>query len=291
MWMLAEIFCDVDDFCQWFEPQWRQRLLSSAARQRDRATQLSTSEVITIVIGFHQSGYRTFKAYYEQHVRYEMREAFPGLVSYNRCVELTGRVLVPLCAYLHTRRGQATGLAFIDATPLAVCHNRRIHRHRVFAEQAARGRTSMGWFYGLKLHVIANERGELLAFKLTPGNVDDRTPLLQLAAGLTGKLYGDKGYISQAKTKQLAEQGLTLITRTRRNMKAALLSPFDQQLLPRRALIETIFDQLKSICQMEHTRHRSTTNAIVNIMAALVAYTWREHKPSLRLDMSMPVPI
>ena len=106
------------------------------------------------------------------------------------------RALVPLCCYLHTRKGRCTGIAFIDSTPLAVCDNRCIETHKVFEGIATRGKTSMGWFYGFKLHLIVNDEGELLAFRLTPGHVDDRKPVPSLVQGLFGQLVGDRGYIS-----------------------------------------------------------------------------------------------
>lgn len=192
-------------------------------------------------------------------------------------------VLIPLCVYLQQRKGQATGLAFIDATSLAVCHNRRIYSHKVFKKIAKRGKTSMGWFYGFKLHLIINERGELLAFRLTPGNVDDRRPVPELTRGLTGKLFGDKGYLSKRLFQTLFEEGLQLITPIRKNMHNRLLPLFDKLLLRKRALIETVNDQLKNISQIEHTRHRSVANFMVNLVAGLIAYTHQPLKPSLNL--------
>ena len=153
---------------------------------------MSPSEIMTILIHFHQSHYRTFKAYYTEYVLIHCRSEFPGLVSYNRFVELTPAVIVPLLAYLQQRQGKCTGLAFVDATAIKVCHNKRIPRHKVFAGIAARGKTTMGWFYGFKLHLSVNDRGEILACRLTPGNIDDRKPLPYLAKTLFGKLCGDK---------------------------------------------------------------------------------------------------
>ena len=194
--------------------------------------------------------------------------------------------LVPLCVYLHTRKGQATGIAFIDATSLVVCHNRRIQSHKVFKQVARRGKTSVGWFYGFKLHLVVNDRGELLAFHITPGNTDDRQPVPRLVKGLTGKLFGDRGYISQKLFEALLEQNLQLITKLRKTMRNKLLPLADKLLLRKRALIETINDQLKNISQIEHTRHRSGINAMVNLLAGLVAYTHQPKKPSLELSQN-----
>ena len=206
---------------------------------------------------------------------------FPALVSYNRFVELTPSVLVPLLAYLQQRQGSCTGLSFVDATAIKVCHNKRIPRHQVFAGIAARGKTSMGWFYGFKLHLSVNDRGEILACQLTPGNVDDRKPLPNLAKSLFGKLFGDKGYISQPLFDQLRAQGLELITPRRKNMKQRTLPLEDQLRLRQRSIIETINDQLKNISQIEPTRHRSVANFLVNLLCGLIAYCHQRKKPSL----------
>ena len=283
---LTELFCEVDDFCTVFEPIWHRQLLTAGFRQRHRSGRLALSEVMTLMIHFHQSAYRDFKHYYEHHVKVRLRAAFPKLVSYTRFVEL-----IPQCAYLTSCYDSPTGLAFVDATPLAVCHNRRISRHRVFKGLAERGKTSMGWFFGFKLHIVVNDRGGLLAFKLTAGNVDDRAPLIGLCQGLWGKLFADKGYISQAKTTQLAKQGLELITQVRRNMKPVERDEFDQVLLRRRSLVETIFDQLKNISQVEHSRHRSPINFMINVVAGLIAYTWQPKKPSLNIETSYPTAV
>ena len=148
---------------------------------------------------------------------------------------------------------------------------------------AARGKTSMGWFYGFKLHLIVNDRGELLAVRLTPGNTDDRVPVPDLTAGLWGMLYGDKGYISQALHDDLFERGVELVTKLKKNMKQRLIRLWDKLMLRKRALIESVIDQLKNISQVEHSRHRSVAGFMVNVVAGLVAYTHQEKKPSLGL--------
>jgi hypothetical protein len=198
-------------------------------------------------------------------------------------------VLLPLVAYLHLQMGRCTGISFIDSTPLAVCHNARIPQHRVVARDAARGKSSLGWFYGFKLHLVVNERGELLSFCLTRGNVDDRQPvpaLLQRVNGLFGKLFADKGSISQPLAEQLlVEEGVQLITRLRKNMHNRLLLLSDRLLLRKRAIIETIYDQLKNICQIEHTRHRSPVNFLVHLVCGLIAYCHLPNKPALDLHL------
>jgi hypothetical protein len=283
---ILELFCSVDDFWLQFAPRWHRELLAAGKRQRVRATQMHQSEMMTILIQFQQSHYRTFKAYYTEYVQRHLRSEFPRQVSYQRFIELMPTLLAAPVAYLHTQVGHCTGISFIDSTKLCVCHNPRIHQHRVFAGRAARGKTSVSWFYGFKLHLVVNDAGELLAFCLTPGNVDDRRPVPKLAHRLFGALYGDKGYLSQPLAEQLlVTQGLRLITKLRKKMHNRLLLLSDKLLLRKRAIIETINDQLKNVCQIEHSRHRSPINFLVHLIAGLIAYCQQPKKPSLRLQV------
>ena len=192
---VLELFCSVDDFMLSFAPHWRATQVA-AGKQRQRAGELRPSEVMTILIHFHQSHYRTFKAYYTEYVQVHLTSEFPRLVSYTRFVALIPQMMVPLLAYLQSWFGACTGISFIDSTSLEICDPKRISGHRVFATDARRGKTSMGWFFGFKLHLAVNDRGDLLACCLTPGNVDDRTPVPQMVKRLRGKLFGDRGYIS-----------------------------------------------------------------------------------------------
>jgi len=281
---LLELYCAVDDFYQEFEPDWRQQMLSIGAMRRDRRGNLSVSEIMTIMIHFHQSHYRDFKNYYIQYVRMYRGSEFPRLVSYERFVQLMPSVLVPLCAYLNRCYSHCSGISFIDSTPIRVCHNRRIQSHHVFEGIAQRGKSSMGWFFGFKLHLVVNDMGELLASTLTPANVDDRTPVPQLTKDLFGKLFGDKGYISKALFAELFDRDLQLITKLRSNMKNQVMEISDKLLLRKRAIIESVNDQLKNISQIEHTRHRSPANFMVNLISGLIAYCHQPKKPSLRIE-------
>ncbi len=214
-----------------------------------------------------------------------LRREFPGLVSYNRFVEFIPSVLVVLCVYLRTScLGTCTGISFIDATALAVCKNPRIHSHKVFAGLAERGKTSTGWFFGFKLHLIFNDRGELLNLLLTPGNADDRKPVPKIVQKLFGKLFGDKGYLSKTLRDELLHTfNVQLVTGIRSNMKNMLMPLMDKILLRKRAIVETIIDQLKNISQIEHSRHRSPTNFLVNLICGLIAYCHKPKKAPLGL--------
>ena len=281
---LLELFVNVDDFCQAFLPNLEQHLLSSGAVKRHRERSLSVSEVMTILIHFHQSHYRNFKAYYGEHVLLHLRSEFPDLVSYTRFVDFIPSALLPLCAYFQqTCLGDCTGVSFIDSTSLDVCLSQRIASHKVFAGLAGRGKPSAGRFFGFKLHLVINDRGELLNVLLTPGNVDDRKPVPKLVRKLFGKVFGDKGYISQALYALLRQTlGIQLVTKLRSNAKNRLpMSLTDRILLRKRAIVESVIDQLKNISQIEHSRHRSVTSFLVNLLCGLIAYAHQPKKPSL----------
>jgi hypothetical protein len=278
---VTEIFCDVDDFCLVFLPSWLKSLLPE--EKPKRAFVMSPSEVMTILILFHSSHYRDFKNYYLHYIPRILGEEFPKRVSYNRFVELSQSVMIPLCAYLHTRRVSCQGIAFIDSTPIRVCNNKRIPRHKTFEGTAQRGKSSVGWFYGFKLHLVVSDKGELISFFITPGNVDDRKGLKKMMKYIKGKLFGDKGYISKALQEELWDKGIQLITNVRRNMKKVVLDDIDKILLRKRSIIETINDQLKNISQLEHSRHRSLCGFIVNVICAIIAYSWQPKKPSLNI--------
>jgi len=217
-----------------------------------------------------------------------MRNEFPQLVSYNRFVELMQSAMLALIVFLKTKRlGGCTGISFIDSTPLRACHIKREHSHKVLRGLATKGQCSIGWFFGLKLHFIINDKGEILDFVLTPGNTDDRKPLsgTNLLSRIHGKLFGDKGYISKILFEQLFIDGIHLITKLRKNMKNSLMHMSDKILLRKRAVIETVVDELKNICQIEHTRHRSQEGFIVNLISGLIAYSYLPKKPTLNMEV------
>jgi Transposase DDE domain len=166
---MVTIFCDIDDFCQ---RQWATPLppLPSRAGKRNgpRGTSLALSEMMTMLVFFHASHYRTFQHFSQGHLLGPGRAEFPHLPSYTRFVELIPRTLVPPCAYVQTRQGQPTGIQFIDSLPIRVCHHRRLSSHRVLAGLAQRGKGSRGWFYGFKLHLVIHEPGELLGSRSRP---------------------------------------------------------------------------------------------------------------------------
>jgi hypothetical protein len=279
---IVTLFCNVDDFCKENDEIVLPRRLKRSKLMRNRKRKLIASEVMTILILFHSSDYRTFKHYYLNYVSSELRQYFPNLVSYNRFIELTSTVLEYLCLFLKSRFGMCTGISFIDSTAIKVCGYKRISRNKVFKNIAKMSKSTMGWFFGFKLHLIINDEGEILSIKFTQGNVDDRTPVPKMVRKIFGWLFGDKGYVDAKLFKNLYSRGIKLITPIKKNMKNKLISLKEKLLLRKRSIIETVNDQLKNISQIEHTRHRSCFNFMVNIICGLIAYTYQAKKPSIK---------
>ncbi|MEM6686029.1 MAG: IS982 family transposase, partial [Bacteroidota bacterium] len=284
-----EIFCLIDDFSLEVNQVIDQNALNSPnyIQKRRRATKLSQSEIITIMILFHLGGYRNFKHFYIHHVCKHMREDFPDLVSYNRFVELKKRCLVPMVLFLQMRcLGECSGISFLDSTAIKVCHYKREKQNKVFAHTAKKGKATMGWFFGFKLHIVINERGEIIDFLITQGNVDDRQPLKDKSfhKRVFGKIFADRGYIGKDLFAQLFVDGIHLVTKIKKNMKNTLMHIYDKLMLRKRAVIESVNDILKNVCQIEHTRHRSFDNFITNLIAGLIAYSFYPTKPSINID-------
>ena len=281
---ITEIYSIVDEFCKNFEAQTSSFLLCNKPK---RPPKMNCSEVITITLLFHLSGFRTFKHFYIFYVQKHMQSEFPITVSYNRFVELQQSSLMAMTIFAKTCcLGKCTGISFVDSTPIRVCGNKRITRNKVFANLAATGKSTMGWFHGFKLHIVINDKGEILSFCITQANVDDRNPLKNesFLRAVFGKLYADKGYISQKLNELLFVDGIHLITSIRNNMKNSLMSISDKILLRKRSVIETVNDELKNICQVEHSRHRSFTNFLANLLAGIIAYSFLPKKPSIKYN-------
>lgn len=284
---ILTLFCEIDDFFLAYEKWKAKHRLPKTTPPETRGCprKLHQSEVMTLLIAFHQSGYRTSKHFYQRHVCLYWHAEFPNLVSYSRFVQLKKEILTLLTLYLHAHFGECSGISFVDSTRLRVCENKRISSHRVFLAHAGRSKTSMGWFYGFKLHLIINEKGDLLGVELTPGNTDDRQPLWALSSeGLFGNLYGDKGYISEDLREFLNDQGINFCYKVRKNMKPLGLSISDEVLLKKRTIVESVIKELKTQTQVEHSRHRSFVNFRVNVVSALIAYQLLETKPSVNLS-------
>jgi IS5 family transposase len=280
---VVEVFCFIDDFCQQVKQYLATHPLPQGVEQRHaagRKASLSESEVLTILVLYHLSGFKCFMYFYERLVLGELSSYFPKACSFPQFLALTRQACLHAFLLAHYRCGFSTrsGYYYIDSKKLPVCDNRRIHSHKVFQQLAARGKSSTGWFYGLKLHLVTNQYGELVRFLLTPANVADNNKqvLASMLSRLQGKCYGDKGYLS-ALLEELLDKGLHLVTKARRNMKNMLLSLADKIKLRKRATIEAVNDILMSVCDIDHTRHRNPVNALVHIFSGLTAYSFLEH--------------
>src|SRR3954447_26896233 len=250
---ITALYCCLDDFCKVFE-DWEAHRLIPSQITRQRTGKLSRSELLFIMVLFHLSQFKHFKVFYHYGIGQQHRACFRELPHYDRFVGLMPRLFAPLMVLLHNLSGAQTGIYFADSTKLAVCHNRRIHRHKVFDGLAARGKTSMGWFFGVKLHFVINHKGQIMAVKITPGN----TVLDEMTRHLAGCI--------------------------RRNMRNYLMPMADKIMLRKRFVIETVLDTLKSDMGLEHSRHRSPVNAMVHVLSCLVAYAFRPGKPSISLN-------
>ncbi len=286
---ITEIFYLCDDFSKEFDKSFKKHILQSdnGKKTRNKPGKLLHSEIMTILISFHLGGYRNLKHYYLFYVSQHLNKEFPKLVSYNRFVELQQQVAFPLVLFLKLcRMGECTGISFVDSTTLKACHIKREKQNKVFSGIATKGKSTTGWFFGFKLHIIINDKGEILSFVITQGNVDDREPLNSdsFIKSVFGKLYADRGYISQTLRDILFVDGIHLVTKLRNNMKGGEIPLQDKINLRKRAVIESVNDELKNICQIEHTRHRSFTNFITNLIAGLLAYSFLPKKPSINAE-------
>ena len=256
---VTELFCIIDEFCKHFDAENAGNLLedNSGTKRRRRQASLSDSEIMTILLYFHFGTFRNFKHYYLFFIKGTMKSYFPKAVSYNRFVELESRVFFQLMFFLNLGAfGRCTGITFVDSTMIPVCHNLRRYANKVFKGIATDGKGTMGWCHGFKLHLACNDRGEIIAFVLTGANVSDKDPNVfkVLAKRLYGKLFADKGYISQKLF-------------------------YDRMMLRKRYIIETINDMLKNTAQIVHLRHRSVNNFVMNLISALGAYCFFDNKP------------
>lgn len=292
---LIQIFCDCDDFCKFFEQWQRSRMIAEqgAYRQPTRKPELSLSEVMCIMIVYHHSGMKCFQYYYRELVEKEMRPYFPDIPCYPRFVQLIPRAAIALMLFVNVyRTGQAQGCYFADSKKLPVCHNFRIKSNRVFKEIASRSKSSTGWFYGLKLFLVINAVGEIMNCIISPAALADNNfqMMQQLFKGLKGYVFADKGFISQKAFEYFYLHGLKLITTIRRNMKSKLMPVFERLLRGKRGIIESVNDILVTVCDIDHTRHRSPINCVAHAYAGVAAYTYLDKLPSVFIKKKLVNP-
>jgi len=282
---LVEIFIECDDFLKGIKEFLDANTLSGTQHiRKKRERQLSESEMMTIIIYYHFSGFKCFKWYYTHVVKKIFASYFPDAFSYSRFIQLMAELNLYLVFFMSAcRLSVPTDGNYIDSKKLVVSHNRRIKHHKVHKEYARRGKSSTGWFFGFKLHLIINHLGEIVLFKLSPGNIADNNHdlLNSIAEKVQGFLFGDKGYISKIAVS-LKQKGLHLVTRLRKNMKVTQkLTPEQKYYMKHRGLIETVFDTLKHSLDIEHSRNRSTKNYFANVLGAIIAYTFLDKIPAI----------
>lgn len=277
---ITGLFCWVDDFYISINKEKRKIQDKNNSRKPTRITSLTDSEIMTIMLMFQQSPCKNFKYFYNSYLQLYKPE-FPQMPTYERFVALMPRVLYLLVILLCCILRRDSKVAYIDSTSLNVCHQKRITRNKVFKGLATIGKTTKGWFFGFKLHIIIDDKGNLMSAKLTKGNVDDRSVVPQMTADMHGFLFADKGYISRELFLRLLARGLKLITGIKHNMKNILMTFEEKVLLRKRSLVETVFDYLKNKLMLEHSRHRSFINMLVHIVSTLIVYQIKPTKPSL----------
>jgi hypothetical protein len=280
---LTDIFCHIDDFCNSFDKNCQNYFLTSNCTKRKKSCRVSLSEIMTIMILFHRSEYRNFKYFYLYVIMRDLKNDFPNALSYQRFVHIMEYALMPLVVFLAGLKGRETGLYYVDSTSIEVCHIKREKSHKVFKGLATKGKNSMGWFFGFKLHLVINNLGELMSCSLSKTNVDDRKPVPKLMETLSGWLFGDKGYLGKDFMEKLKEQSIEIFTKVKKNMAKRAMSVGQKFFLSKRGLVETVIDQLKNICMIEHSRHRKPANAFANLIAGLIAYCFKPRKPSVNL--------
>jgi len=278
---LIELFCDIDDLYQNFLDYQKSKGLGSS-RRPTRTLQLTGPEIASILVAYHYSGYKCFEYYYKQLILGHYADCFPEAPSYECFLSYIPKAidLMVLWLLLTISRSRRTGLYFADSKTLQVCHLRREKSHKVFKDFARKGKSSMGWFYGFKLHLVINNLGEIMSLSITPGNVADNNQelLKKLLFDLEGICVADKGYITKL-FDYFYENGLHLLTKPRKNMKKLPIKNQHNLLLDKRGVIESTFDILTSVCDIEHTRHRKPINAFTHLIAGLIAYQFLDQKP------------
>ncbi|MCB9092691.1 MAG: IS982 family transposase [Halobacteriovoraceae bacterium] len=279
---IIELFCLIDDFTKRFNTLCSLKQIEYKKRKiRNRKSRTSLAEVMTMLILFHRSNYRCFKHFFLHEVSKNLKYLFPNLVGYSQFVRLMQEAFFPMFCFTQEHLGVCSGISFIDSTVLTSCHVKRASSHKTFKKQAKWGKTTTGWFFGFKLHLVINHQSEIIAFRITGANVDDRKPVPDMMKDKKGRAFADKGYISKRLNIKLLRAGVHLMTKVKKNMKNQLMSLHDKCLLRKRAIIESVNNLLKNHHQIEHHRHRSPWNFLSNLLSGIAAYCLNPNKPRL----------
>ena len=281
---LIQIFCDCDDFYKKYEQFIADKPIGIKKSNAHRKPSLAVSEVMTILIVYHLTGMKCFQYYYTELVRKHFQSYFPGIVSYTRFIELIPRCMLPLWLFVNTNRtGKETGFYYGDSKKMPVCDNLRINRNKVFKGIAGRSKSSTGWFYGLKLFLVINQYGQIMRCIFSPADIADNNidMMRKMFNKLQGYIFADKGFISKQAFEEFYQKGLKIVTTVKRNMKNKFMIMAERPALMKRGVIESVNDLLMTICDIDHTRHRSPINAVVHGLAGVTAYTYLDKLPSI----------
>ena len=243
--------------------------------------QLSPAEIITIsLLSLRYS--MNFKRFYHDVLQKQYNKDF-RLVSYDRFLQIQKSVFVQSCLILDVLMANniaVTNKAFVDSSPMPLCKNARRYKCKAMQEVAKPSKNCHGWFYGLKIHLVTDDNGKILNFKITPANTDDRKPVMKLVKNMNiDFLCGDKGYISSELTKKLLlEKNISLITYPRKGMKNNFVFEDHLKLLRRRPIIETVFGQLKEQYRLVLNKCRSNFGIAKTIVFAILGHCLQIHK-------------
>ena len=276
---VTELFYFVDEFGKKFGFENR-HLTQLREKRPTREPGLCNSEITAIWLLYFESKLKTFKDFYLNYLP-GFKPEFPKMPSYERFVILKQRVLGYLNSLLNSILESDEYCYFVDSTEMSVCRRTRASRNKVFGRKASLGKSSKGFFFGFKLHIVVNRSGELCGVSLSRGNVDDRVPVPKITSRLSGLLVGDKGYISKKLFKQLMDKGLKLITDLKKGMKDGLRNMQESLALKKRSIVETVFSVLKGCLELVHSRHRSPINFLGHVFATLISYQMRKKKPTV----------
>lgn len=278
------IFSESIEFCHAFENNYYTFLKMAGFKKRLRRSRMELAELLTMQIWFHFSGFKNFKKYYKDYVLKHFKDCF-FLVSYAQYNKMANEIPFLLDLFLKSRLKKNDSIFFIDATSLAICHPVRARHNQVFAKEASFGYSTLhGQFFGFKLHLIVNHKGEIANYALSSANHHDSQYMIDLSKGLEGLLCGDKAYISDERRQKLAKQNLKLLTETRKNMHYKnIFCGIEKFIMGHRNLIEAVFNKLKNVFHIQTNRSRSVCGFMTHCISALLAYTFDPKKPAIAL--------
>ena len=271
---LYHIFDQIDNLLKTMSASLKRKLLSDLRPKGGRPSGLSLQAILAFGIFRFATGVKDVKHYHRKLLSSYSKELgrIPNYGNFNALMnQATPYVIFLLQWICYCHQSAGGGLYFMDSTPMKVCENKRIFDHKVCEDMAQRGKSSMGWFFGFKLHVVCDSLGRLVSLLITPGNTDDRKFALKLLKGLRGLCVADAGYVSKKLMQELYQQGLLLLTDVRNSMKR-LMSETQHGLLKLRQRIEGVFSCLKHRLKAEASIARSPLGYLSRCLYACLTF-------------------